>query len=30
MAEFSNSVDLVEVAHEEPPHVDLHCLHSSL
>ena len=25
-AEFANSVDLDEVAHNEPPHVDLHCL----
>ena len=29
--EFANSVDLDEVAHnDEPPHIDLHCLHSSL
>ena len=28
MAEFANSVDLDEVAHNEPPHLDLHCLHS--
>ena len=28
-AEFSNSVDLDEVAHNEPPHLDLHCLPSS-
>ena len=27
---FANSVDLSEVAHHEPPHLDLHCLHSSL
>ena len=30
MAEFANSVDLDEVAHNEPPHLDLHCLPSSL
>ena len=30
IAEFANSVDLDEVAHDEPPHVDLHCLPSSL
>ena len=30
IAEFANSVDLGEVAHNEPPHLDLHCLHSSL
>ena len=29
-AEFANSVDLDEVAHDEPPHLDLHCLPSSL
>ena len=29
-AEFANSVDLGEVAHYEPPHLDLHCLPSSL
>ena len=28
-AEFANSVDLDEVAHKEPPHLDLHCLSSS-
>ena len=28
--EFSNSVDLDEVAHNEPLHLDLHCLPSSL
>ena len=28
--EFSNSVDLDEVAHSEPPHLDLRCLPSSL
>ena len=25
IAEFANSVDLDEVAHDEPPHLDLHC-----
>ena len=30
MPEFVNSVDLDEVAHDEPPHLDLHCLPSSL
>ena len=25
MAEFANSIDLDEVAHNEPPHLDLHC-----
>ena len=30
MAEFANSVDLVEVAQNEPPHLDVHCLLSSL
>ena len=29
-AEFVNSVNLDEVAHNEPPHLDLHCLPSSL
>ena len=29
-AEFANSVDLDEMAHNEPPHQDLHCLPSSL
>ena len=24
-AEFANSVDPDEVAHNEPPHLDLHC-----
>ena len=24
--EFANSVDSDEVAHNEPPHLDLHCL----
>ena len=28
MAEFANSVDLDEVAHNEQPHQDLHCLSS--
>ena len=28
--EFENSVDPDEVAHHEPPHLDLHCLPSSL
>ena len=26
IAEFANSVDLDEVAHDEPPHQDQHCL----
>ena len=30
IAEFANSVDLDEVAHNEPPHLALHCLPSSL
>ena len=30
IAEFANSVDLDEVAHHEPPHLDRHCLPSSL
>ena len=30
VAEFVSSVDLDEVAHDEPPHLDLHCLPSSL
>ena len=30
MAEFANSVDLDEVAQNEPPHLDVHCLPSSL
>ena len=25
-AEFANSIDVDEVAHHEPPHLDLHCL----
>ena len=27
---FANCVDLDEVAHNEPPHLDLHCLPFSL
>ena len=27
-AEFTNSVDFDEVAHDEPPHLDLHCVPS--
>ena len=30
MAEFANNVDLDGVAHNEPHHLDLHCLPSSL
>ena len=30
ITEFANSVDLDEVAHNEPPHLSLHCLSSSL
>ena len=30
IAEFANSVDLDEVAHNEPPHQDLRCLSFSL
>ena len=30
IAKFANRVDLDEVAHDEPPHLDLHCLPSSL
>ena len=30
IAEFANSIYLDEVAHDEPPHQDLHCLPSSL
>ena len=30
IAEFANSIDLDEVAHYEPPQVDLHCLPLSL
>ena len=30
IAEFANSVDLDEVAHNEPPHLDLHWLPPSL
>ena len=29
-AEVANSVNLDEVAHNEPPHLNLHCLPSSL
>ena len=29
-AGVANSLDLDEVAHDEPPHLDLHCLLSSL
>ena len=29
-SEFANSVYLNEVAQNEPPHLDLHCLPSSL
>ena len=30
MAHFANSIDLDEAAHYELPHLDLHCLPSSL
>ena len=30
IAEFANSADLDKVAHYKPPHLDLHCLPSSL
>ena len=30
ITELANNVDLDEVAHDEPPHLDLHCLSSSL
>ena len=30
IAKFANSVDLDEVAHNEPPHLDPHCLPTSL
>ena len=30
ITEFANSVDLDEVAHNEPPHLNLHCLPSCL
>ena len=30
IAEFANNVDLDEVAHNDPPHLDLHCLPASL
>ena len=29
-ADFANSIDPDEVAHNEPPHLDLHCLQLSL
>ena len=29
IAEFVNSIDLDEVAHDEPPHLDLYCVPSS-
>ena len=30
IAEIANSVDLDDLAHDEPPHLDLHCLPSGL
>ena len=30
IADFANCIDLDEVAHNEPPHLDLNCLPSSL
>ena len=30
IVEFANSVDSDEVAHYEPPHLDLHCLQIQL
>ena len=30
IAEFANSVDVDEVAHNKPPPIDLHCFASSL
>ena len=30
MDEFENNVDLDEVAQNEPPHLDIHCLPTSL
>ena len=30
IAKFANSVDLDEVAHYDPPHLDLHCWPFSL
>ena len=30
IVDFANSIDLDEGAHYEPPHLDLHCLPSSL
>ena len=29
MAEIAKGIDLDKVAHNEPPHLDLHCLPSS-
>ena len=29
IAEFANNINLDEMAHNEPPHLDLHCLPSS-
>ena len=30
ITEFANSIDLDEVVHDEPPHINLPCLPSSL
>ena len=30
IAEFANTIDLDEVAHDEPPHLDPRCLLASL
>ena len=30
IANFANSIDPDEAAHNEPPHLDLHCLSSNL
>ena len=30
IVEFANSIDPFEVAHNEPPHLDLHCLYFTL
>ena len=30
IAEFANRIDLDEVAHNGPPHLDLHCLPTDL
>ena len=30
LTKFSNSVDPDEAAHDEPPHLDLHCLPAGL